>query len=236
MNHNAKAYVAEFVGTFILVFVGSGAVWAASQAGYAAGPIVPAFAHGLAVVLGAYALGAISGGHFNPAVSIGLAIARAISWGKALVYCLVQLVAGVVAAGVLAFVLPNQAANFGAFKSTVGFAPTLLMEAVLTFILVSTVLNAAVSGRAGNFAGLAIGFSLAASILAGGAVTGASLNPARTLGPAIVAGDLSQVPAYLIGAILGAVIAALLYRFVLSTPTIAEPISSKKITDRQYSH
>ena len=224
MNGNGKAYLAEFIGTFTLVFIGCASVWATTNPGYAAGPIVPAFGHGLAIVFAAYALGHISGAHINPAVTLSCALYGAISWPKAVGYWIVQILGGIVAALVLSFIIPNQAANFGAFSygTNTTFAGAVLMEAILTFFLCTAVLQGAVAGKAGHFAGLAIGLTLTLSILGGGAITGASLNPARTLGPAIVAAiggaSISQVPAYLIGTLLGGAIAALVSRYALNVP------------------
>ena len=220
MYSNTKAFIAEFIGTFTLVFVGSASVWAAGKLN--TGPIVPAFAHGLSIVFAAYTMGHISGAHINPAVTLACAIDGAISWGKAVGYWIVQILAGIVAAFVLTIILPNQAANFGGFSfgDNTTFIGAVLMEMIMTFFLASMVLQAAVRGRAGNLAGLVIGLTLTMSILAGGAITGASLNPARTLGPAIVAAlggaSISQVPAYLIGTLLGGALAAVVHKFVLN--------------------
>jgi aquaporin Z len=207
-----KAYVAEFIGTFTLVFIGCASV-ALSPAG--TGPIMPALAHGLALMSAIYALGHISGAHVNPAVTFGVAIAGAIGWGQAVIYFIAQILGALVAALILSGILPGQAANFGAFSFTTTSGSALLLEAVLTFFLVSVVLQAAVAGKAGPAAGFAIGLTLGASILAGGPVTGASLNPARTIGPAIVAGNMSQVWVYIIGTLLGGAVAAVVHRYVL---------------------
>jgi len=232
MNGNGKAYLAEFIGTFTLVFIGCATVWVTTTPGYAAGPIVPAFGHGLAIVFAAYALGHISGAHINPAVTLSCALYGAISWPKAVGYWIVQILGGIVAALVLSLIIPNQAANFGGFSygTNTTFAGAVLMEAILTFFLCTAVLQGAVAGKAGHFAGLAIGLTLTLSILGGGAITGASLNPARTLGPAIVAAiggaSISQVPAYLIGTLLGGAIAALVSRYALNVPA---PVSNDEL-------
>ena len=234
MNGNGKAYLAEFIGTFTLVFIGCASVWATSVTGYGGGPIVPAFGHGLAIVFAAYALGHISGAHINPAVTLSVALYGAISWTKAIGYWIVQILGGIVAALVLSFIIPNQAANFGGFSygTNTTFVGAVLMEAILTFFLCTAVLQGAVAGKAGHFAGLAIGLTLTLSILGGGAITGASLNPARTLGPAIVASlgglstAMSQVPAYLIGTLLGGAIAAVVSKYALNVPA---PVSNEEL-------
>lgn len=213
LNSLSKACVAEFIGTFVLVFWGSAAV---ALTPTAAGPVVPALAHGFAIVFAAYALGHWSGAHINPAVTISVWLVGGIEARKALAYIVTQVIAAVVAAAVLNVILSGQAASFGAFSFEVSTSSALLLEMILTFCLATVVLQAAVAGKAGNMAGLAIGLTLAGCILAGGALTGASVNPARTLGPAIVAGQLGQVWVYLVGTILGGILAALVSRFVLT--------------------
>jgi glycerol uptake facilitator-like aquaporin len=108
-----KAYIAEFIGTFTLVFIGCASV-ALAPAGV--GPIMPALAHGLALMSAIYALGHISGAHVNPAVTVGVAIAGAIEWGKAILYIIAQILGALVAALILSSILPGQAASFGAFS------------------------------------------------------------------------------------------------------------------------
>lgn len=215
MNGGAKAYLAEFVGTFVLVFLGSASV---ALAPIEVGPVMPALAHGLALMFAVYAFGHISGGHVNSAVTIGVTVAGGLKPGTAVIYIVTQIVAAIAGAFVLTIILPGQAGNFGAFsfdsfKTTTPAA--LLLEAILAFILVSVVLQAAVAGKAGPAAGLAIGLTLTTCILAGGPITGASVNPARTLGPAIIAGNLSQVWVYVVGTSVGGAVAGLLYRVAL---------------------
>jgi MIP family channel proteins len=243
MMNNWKAYVAEFVGTFTLVFIGCASVWFISVApNYGGGTIVPAFAHGLAIVFAAYSIGHISGAHINPAVTIAVAIAGGIDWVKAIIYIVVQIVAAIVAAFLLNALLVAQnnvvpATQFGAFT----YNPTYVMsmgalglEAIATFFLAFVVCMGAVYGKAGNLAGLAIGLTLTLSILGIGGMTGASLNPARSLGPAIVAGNLSEIWIYIIGPILGGAVAAFVARFVLN-PVEPPPTPPAKSTGRRTS-
>lgn len=236
MNKDIKAYIAEFIGTFALVFLGSGAVWFISTTpGYAGGTTIPAFAHGIAIVFAAYSIGSISGAHLNPAVTVAVAIAGGIGWVKAAIYIVVQVIAAIVAALVLSLFLPaGAAANFGAFTynatstSSIG---ALFLEAIMTFMLAFIVCQGAVKGKAGSFAGLAIGLTLAANIFAFGGVTGASLNPARSLGPAIIAGNLSQIWIYIVGPVLGAAVAAVVSRYVLTEDNAETP--AKRNTGRR---
>ena len=170
-----------------------------------------------------YAYGHISSTHINPAVTLGLLIAGEIEFTAAIGYWLFNFLAEFWGAVVLNAVLPipgdlgvtilTTEANGGAFTVT----PTqgLIVEIILTFFLVNTIFNTAVSGKAGNFAGLAIGLTLVFCILMGGPLTRASLNPARTLGPAVVSGNYADIWLYFVGPCVGAILAALLYIGVL---------------------
>jgi MIP family channel proteins len=218
MSNDLKAYVAEFVGAFTLIFVGVLAVVVAGTPDANANVVVPALAHGLILVAIVAVFGHISGAHVNPAVTAGLLVGGKIAPVKAVFYWIAQFLGGIVAAYAVVLLLP-EAGNFG---QTTGSLTSdhvwsaAAMEAILTFFLVSTVYQAAVYGKAGNAAAVAIGFTLAGAILAGGVFTGASLNPARTLGPALAAGDLSYVLPYLIGIFAGGILAGLLHSLVLN--------------------
>ncbi len=222
-----KQSLAELIGTFVLVFVGSAAVLVAPQFGV----LVPALAHGLILVALVYTYGHISGAQVNPAVTLGLLIGGKQDLNKSLTFMLAQFVGGIIAALVLVSVFPPDNAAVAGFLGDAGYNygqttgfltadsvwTAAIYEAILTFFLVSAVFQAAVYGRAGNLAGVAIGFTLAASILAGGPATGASLNPARTLGPALIAGDTSYLIPYLIGIFAGGAIGGLLHGNVLTS-------------------
>lgn len=207
---DSKALTAEFIGTFALIFIGAGA-------GAISGSLVAvAFAHGLVVLGFAYAYGSISGTHINPAVTIGLLVGGQIDFAKAAGYIVVQLLGGVAGAAALNFVLGSQAGTLGATVPAPGVsvAQTFVVEVILTFFLVNAIYFTAVSGKAGDFAPIAIGMTLVFCILMGGPLTGASLNPARTLGPALFSdapNALSTVWIYFLACPLGGVLAALLY-------------------------
>lgn len=210
-NELWKAGYAEVVGTFILVFIGGFAV--ASGQGVA----VAALAHGLALTFIIYTYGHVSGAHVNPAVTLGVLVARKIDLMKAGVYWVAQIVGGILGAWLISVIL-GSAANVGETTGSLTGSNLLmaaLFEGVLTFFLVSTVIQAAVYGRAGNVAGLAIGLTLAAAILAGGTYTGASLNPARTLGPAVVSGHYSYLLAYIVAMLLGGGLAGYVHSAIL---------------------
>jgi aquaporin Z len=208
---NLKVFVAELVGTFALVFIGAGA------GALGAGLVGVALAHGLTLAVFAYIFGYISGTHVNPAVTFGLALNGTVKWMDAVVnYWLAQFIGGIAAAGVLVFVVGADTLSGGATIGTVTGQPVqaVIVEAVLTFFLVNSVLHGAVAGKAREFAGFVIGMTLAFCILMGGSLTGASLNPARTFGPALFTGTLDSFWIYLVGPFLGAAAAAGLFKFL----------------------
>ena len=209
---NLRASISELIGTFALIFIGAGA------AAIGGDLIVVALAHGLVIIGLAYAYGHHSGTQINPAVTFGLLIAGEIKIATAINYWIMQFAGGILGAAALSFVLGGSASGLGATQfdqTTITVYQALALETILTFFLVNTVMNTAVSGKAGNLAGLAIGSTLTFCILMGGPLTGASLNPARTLGPALLTGDLSQLWVYIIGPLTGSAIASLLYRNAL---------------------
>lgn len=220
-----KAIVAELIGTFVLVFIGGMSVVVVSTLGDSAGGagvVLPALAHGLALLHIAYTYGGISGAHVNPAVTVGLLIGGKIALDRAIYYIIAQVIGAVIAAALISSFFPSPVAGGAADAGQATGAWTVdnlgaagVLEFVLTFLLVSVVFQAAAHGRAGNLAGVAIGLTLAAAILAGGPYSGASLNPARTLGPALVAGNLAYVPVYLVAMFLAGIAAGVLHGYIL---------------------
>ena len=216
----STSLVAEFIGTFALIFIGAGA--GALGLG---GLVGVAFAHGLVILGFVYAYGHISGTHINPAVTLGIWAAGKIDAGRALSYIVFQIAGGIVAALALSWVLGGTGTGLGVTTLahglqvkdvTINITPVIgvVLEAILTFFLANAVLNCAVSGKAGNLAGVAIGLTLTFCILMGGPLTGASLNPARSIGPAVATGNFADLWVYLVGPALGGVAAGLLYKFV----------------------
>jgi MIP family channel proteins len=213
--------LAEFIGTFALVFIGAAVVATLSVTDNngSGAVVVPALGHGLIVIGMIYAFGAVSGGHFNPAVTVAMLVAGKIDVLKAVLYWVAQFAAAIVAAVLFAGLVSSApGVHFG---QTVGvltatdLTSSAILEAIATFLFVTVIYQVAVHGRGGTLAPIAIGFTLAAAILAIGVYTGASLNPARTLGPALAAGDLSYVPAYFIGIFAGGILAGLFNAYVM---------------------
>ena len=215
----STSLVAELIGTFALIFIGAGA--GALGLG---GLVGVAFAHGLVIIGFAYAYGHISGTHINPAVTLGVWAAGKIDTKRAISYIIFQIVGGILGAAALWWVLGGAETGLGATTVatsvttaggvTVNMDPVkgFVVEAILTFFLVNAVMNAGISGKATIPGGLAIGFTLVFCILMGGPLTGASLNPARTIGPAVMTGNFADIWVYLVGCPLGGILAGLLYK------------------------
>lgn len=220
---NSRAYLAEFLGTFFLCFAGIGAVLSGTPAVGAGGGLVAiALAQGLALSAAVSLFGGISGAHFNPAVTIGMMATRRIGPAAAGVYIGVQLAGAIAAALVCRAVFPPAAsaqALVGLPLPQAWVTPygLLLAEIVMTFLLMLAIYGTAIDerGRAVKIGALAIGLTYAFNILAAGAVTGASMNPARSFGPALLSGVWTHHVYYWIGPVIGATLAALLYDRVL---------------------
>jgi MIP family channel proteins len=218
------ALVAEAIGTFLFFFVGAGSVvlndYLASNGGTGPGLLGVALAHGLALAVVVSSLGAVSGGHFNPAVTLAVWIMGKITPMRAGAYVVAQLVGGLAAGLALKLVFADawQASNIGTPALGAGITPLLGIgiEAVLTALLVLAVLGTAVDPRGPKIGGLAIGLAVAADILVGGPLTGAAMNPARWFGPAVAAGAYADWYVWWIGPAIGAAIAALIYRSMLA--------------------
>lgn len=215
-----RALVAEAIGAFTLTFAGAGAIIVASGKANI-GLIEIALAHGLAIGLMVAALGAVSGGHFNPSVTVAMWVTRRIGTVSALGYVVAQLVGAVIAALALRGLFPEGLrveANLGAASLGPGidFARGVGIEAILTFFLVTVIFGTAVDKRGPKvIAGIAIGLTISMDVLAAGPLTGAVMNPSRAFGPALVAGAWDDHIVWWIGPIIGAVAAGLLYHYVL---------------------
>ncbi len=221
-----KRYVAEFVGTFVLVFGGCGA---AVLAGDRIGALGIALAFGLALLAMVYAIGPVSGCHINPAVTLGLLLSGKMDRKHAAGYWAAQIVGGIVAAGVLLVVAKGGPAGYDAGMQGLaangfgvhspggyGWGAAFLAEVILTFFLVFTVLGATDLRAPVGFAGLAIGLVLTLANLVAIPVTNASINPARSIGPAVFVGGwaLQQIWLFIIAPLVGGAIASGVYRAV----------------------
>ena len=214
-----KQCVAEFIGTFTLIFIGIGAI--ANAAGLSLLGI--AFAHGLAIAVMVSATGAVSGGQLNPAVTFGLLIGGQMSLKKTIAYWISQL-AGATLAAYLCGALIGMSKVAGGTPD-IGMGPSgalvsvkqaIIIEAILTFFLVFVVYGSAVDARAPKIGGLAIGLTVGLDIMFGGPFTGAAMNPARTFGPALVSSHWNNHMVYWVGPLIGGALAGLIYgRFLI---------------------
>ena len=220
-SHIVGAAIAELVGTFILVFGGTavavGAILARPTAGPPYDSLAVALAFGLALAAVVAAVGHVSGAHVNPAVTLGMAATKNFPWQYVPHYVVAQLVGAVLAAFATWITFGGPARGEAKLAATypaqgVGDLQAFIVELLITFILVFVVMAVATDERApAAIAPIAVGFALAVGVFIAGPVTGGSVNPARSLGPMIVAGDLTSVWLYILGPIIGGVLGALLY-------------------------
>lgn len=221
--NSKNAALAEFLGTFFLCFAGIAAILSATPTvGGGGGLVAIALAHGLALSVAVNAFGGISGAHFNPAVTAGMLATRRITGGHAGIYIVAQLAGATVAAALCNAIFPTAAVSesmlgipLPAAWATTG--TVLTVEFILTFLLIVAIFGTAVDerGKAVKIGGFGIGLTVAFDILAGGPVTGASMNPARSFGPALVARHWAWHWAYWVAPILGGVAGALVYHHLL---------------------
>jgi aquaporin Z len=221
MRNAWNSVLAEASGTFLFFFVGIGSAamvdWSAFAGQDPPGLIVVALAHGLVLAVLVSALAAVSGAHFNPAVTFGVWIAGQIPGRRALAYVLAQLIGGILAAWSLRAVFPADiSAGLGtpALGQAIDPLAGIGIEAVLTVVLLVAVFGTAVDPRGPKVGGLAIGLAVGADILMGGPLTGAAMNPARWFGPAAVTGLWDNAHVWIVGPLLGAAVAALAYRYL----------------------
>jgi aquaporin TIP len=222
--------VAEFVGTFALVFVGAGSIATAGEIGDPS-LIGVALAHGLVIGVMASAVGHISGGHFNPAVTFGFLVTRRMAPALAAVYWVAQLVGGLLGALLLTALLPDDLTDpvklgVPALGGGLGAGAGGGLGAILTFFLVWVIFATAADPRGtfASIAGLAIGLTITLDILIGGPLTGAAMNPARAFGPQLVEGEWADGWVWYVGPLAGGAAAALLYEWLYLRPERPEPV------------
>lgn len=212
-----KKYIAEFVGTFVLVLVACGVAVVTG-----ANVVATSFAFGLVIVAMAYSIGNVSGCHINPAVSLAMLISKKMTLKDFTGYVVAQVLGAIAGSAVLGVLLDSfdvlGANGFGAdgqLATTVWIA--LLVEVILTFIFVTVILSVTSKEKYSNVAGIVIGLTLVLVHLIGIAFTGTSVNPARSLGPALFQGGeaLTQVWVFIVAPLVGAALASLFYKYVL---------------------
>ncbi len=210
-----RKLLAEVLGTFALVFTGCGAVVVNGATGGAVGHLAICTVFGLIVMAVVYAFGDVSGAHINPAVTIAFWVSGRFPFKDVFPYVGAQLVGSVVACAVLRYLFPDDATFLGASLVSGTVAQSFVLEVVITFLLMLIIIMVATGSKeVGTLAGIAIGAAVAVLALMGGPISGASMNPARSLGPALVSGNLQHQWVYLVAPVLGAVLAVPVSTFV----------------------
>jgi aquaporin TIP len=224
MRNTLRPLIAELVGTFFLVFAGVGAIVSDTYRAGSVGFLGIALAHGVALAIGVSATMNVSGGHLNPAISLGLLSVGRIKVKTAVLYVIAQLIGASLAVLVVKGFYPQMAgqiASYGAphLANDISGPQGIVIEAVMTFLLAFSVMGTAVDPRAPKIGGWGIGLTVFFCILAGGQMTGAALNPARAFGSMLVGWQWTGALIYWIGPILGAIVAMQIYeRIIMEKP------------------
>ena len=209
-----KKYMAEFIGTFALVFCGTGAIVINEVSKGAVTHVGVAITFGLIVMAMIYALGETSGAHLNPAVTIAFAVNRNFAWKEIAPYILSQLAGATAASAVLKLLFPGSFL-LGATIPAGSNIQSFVLEFILSFFLMLVVINVSTGSKEqGLFAGIAIGSVVLLEAMFAGPICGASMNPARSLGPAIVSGELKQVWIYVTAPVLGMITSVAAYQLI----------------------
>jgi len=209
-----KRYISEFIGTFSMVFCGCGAMTINEVTGGTVTHVGIGLTWGLIVMAMIYAFGETSGAHFNPAVTIAFAYAKKFAWKEVPKYIIVQILGAFVASGILLFLFP-ESEFLGSTIPKVDVWRAFVLELLLTFFLMVTIINVSTGSKEiGVIAGIAIGGVVLLEAIFAGPITNASMNPARSLGPNIVSGNIEGLWLYLVAPVLGALLAVVSCKLV----------------------
>lgn len=226
MQFNRKI-IAEFIGTFILVFMGTGAIYINSST-KTIGHTGVAVTFGIVVMVLIYSFGHISGAHFNPAVSIGFFINNDLKPVETVCYCIAQ-ISGAISGSLMLAVVFGDKNNIGVTQPSSSIGQAFVLEFILTFILVSVIFMSAYHGKANKtFAGITIGATVAIEALVFGPICGASMNPARSIGPAFISGNLHYLWIYVTATVFGAIASSIFYKYLFNE---ASELKIKAIND-----
>ena len=209
MNITKPAFFGEFLGTYAMVFCGTAAM-AVNEVNGSISHVGVAITWGLIVMAMIYAFGEISGAHFNPAVTVGFALAGRFAWKKVPAYVFIQTIAAILASLTVRYLLP-ESEYIGATIPSIDHTKAFVLECLLTFILMLVIIQIATGSKEiGSVAGLAVGGVILLEAMFAGPLTHASMNPARSLGPALVSGHTQPLWIYLTAPFVGASLAVLL--------------------------
>lgn len=221
-NTMSRNYIIEVIGTFFLVFVGCGSMVIDTEMGGAISHVGVAMCWGLIVMVLIYSIGDISGAHLNPAVTIGFWIAKRFSGKEVIPYLIAQLIGALVAAYSLKLLFPLNE-TLGASLPSGTWQQSFVFEVILTFLLMFVILNVSSGAKEkGIMAGAAIGATVGLEAMFAGPICGASMNPARSIGPALASGQTQYLWIYIVATILGAVLAAFAFQFTRKKEHLAE--------------
>lgn len=208
-----KKYIVEFIGTFALVFCGTGAVIVNSLSNGSLGLVGVSMVFGIVITAMIYVFGGISGAHINPTVTIALAVGKLMPKNEVVGYVLAQILGAFLASGLLYFVFP-EAKTLGETLPNGGILPSIILEIVLTFFLMLIILGIASKKEYSHLAGIIIGVFVIGAILIAGPISGGSFNPARSITPAIISGNFDSLWIYITAPITGSVFAMFLWSFI----------------------
>ncbi|MBT8303039.1 MAG: MIP family channel protein [Bacteroidia bacterium] len=211
-----KTSFAEFIGTFLLVFFGTGAIVVDDVYNGIVGHLGISVAFGLVVLIVIYAIGEISGAHLNPAVSLGFFAAKRMPFNKTVWYIIAQILGAILASMALKGLFP-ESMTLGETMPSGSIMQTIITEIILSFTLMFVIINVATGSKEqGITAGLAIGFTVLICALVGGPISGASMNPARSIGPAMVSFEIHHLWIYILAPIVGAILGVLVWKLIKS--------------------
>jgi len=222
-----KKYIAEFIGTFALVFCGTRAIIVNEQSNGSLGLLGIALSFGIIISAMIYVFGNISGAHINPSVTIALVIGKLTKKKEAIFYISAQIIGAILASGLLKFMFPENL-TLGATIPSGELLQSFIIEFILTFFLMLTILGVTSKKEFSNIAGLLIGLVVTGIILFAGPISGGSFNPARSFAPAIVSGNITALWIYISAPTLGALVAMIIWKIVVKTEQV--PTGNKELS------
>lgn len=216
MQQQVKVLLSEFIGTYFLVFCGTGAIVIDTITGGTVGHSGIAITFGLVVMVLIYALGSVSGAHINPAVSIGFALTDVFSARRLIPYIIAQMLGAILASLTLWYLFPSDTSYLGATLPLESWEQALILEVLLAYLLMFVILFVSQNPSYRQHTAIAVGGVILLEAMFAGAITGASMNPARSLAPALVSGNMNALWIYMVAPVLGAIMATFTWKILKS--------------------